>query len=71
MLFYQLSRPETCCLAGGGFPLERGALCQSSMENASPARIFSSATGAGTLGAPDIRPARSAAVSGKQASSPP
>lgn len=56
---------------GSPASLERDALCQSSMENASPARIFSSGTRRGTVGAPDIRPARSAAVSGKQASSPP
>src|SRR5690554_7785586 len=39
MLFSQPSRPKACRLAGAGFPLERGALCQSSMENASPALI--------------------------------
>ena len=50
---------------------ERAILCQSSWEKARPARIFSSPTGTGTLGAPDIRPARSAAVSGKHASRPP
>ncbi len=43
-------------------PCERAAFCQSSMENARLARIFSSVTGAGTSGAPDSRPARSAAV---------
>ena len=51
--------------------MERAALCQTSIENASPARIFSSETGFGTPGAPDIRPARSAGVNGKLASSPP
>ncbi len=51
--------------------VERAALCQRKIENASPARIFSNAAGKGTCGAPDILPARSDTVSGKQASSPP
>ncbi len=51
-------------------PPERRALCQSSIDNARLARSFSSAAGLGTRGAPDNRPARSAAVSGKLASSP-
>ena len=50
---------------------ERAILCQSSCEKARPARIFSSPAGTGTLGAPDMRPARSAAVRGKHASRPP
>lgn len=53
------------------YALERAAFCQSSIENARPARIFSNETGSGTPGAPDIFPARSAKVSGKLASNPP
>ncbi len=71
LLFYQRLSRLASAFAPLLFASERDALCQSSMENASPARIFSSATGTGTCGAPAIRPARSAAVSGKHASRPP
>ncbi len=70
-LFYQCLSSAGDAIAPSPFASERGALCQSCMENASPARIFSRATGTGTRGAPAIRPARSAAVSGKHASRPP
>lgn len=69
-LFHRILR-ALLALTSRTICLERAALCQSSIENARPARIFSSTTGSGTRGAPDILPARSASVSGKQASSPP
>lgn len=63
---------NTCALIFEvAYALERAAFCQSSIENARPARIFSNETGSGTPGAPDIFPARSAKVSGKLASNPP